>query len=90
LVIRYFLAVRRVHGAWSSRVLTVPGDRHFSSLFPSPAKLPKWITPTEMDYYIQAFTRSGFRGPLNWYRNIDRNWELSAPWARRGTEGLGG
>ena len=24
--------------------------------------------------------RSGFRGGLNWYRNIDRNWELTAPW----------
>jgi len=27
------------------------------------------------------FSRSGFRGGLNWYRNIDRNWELTAPWA---------
>ena len=26
---------------------------------------------------IQAFTRSGFTGPLNWYRNIDRNWETT-------------
>ncbi len=25
--------------------------------------------------------RTGFRGGLNWYRNIDRNWELLAPWA---------
>ena len=25
--------------------------------------------------------RAGFRGGLNWYRNIDRNWELLAPWA---------
>ena len=34
-----------------------------------------WIsTPAE-------FTRSGFRGGLNWYRNIDRNWELLAPFA---------
>jgi pimeloyl-ACP methyl ester carboxylesterase len=27
------------------------------------------------------FARTGFRGGLNWYRNIDRNWELTAPWA---------
>jgi pimeloyl-ACP methyl ester carboxylesterase len=27
------------------------------------------------------FSHSGFRGGLNWYRNIDRNWELTAPWA---------
>jgi pimeloyl-ACP methyl ester carboxylesterase len=24
--------------------------------------------------------RAGFRGGLNWYRNIDRNWELMSPW----------
>ena len=24
---------------------------------------------------------TGFRGGLNWYRNIDRNWQLRAPWA---------
>ena len=24
--------------------------------------------------------KSGFRGGLNWYRNLDRNWELTAPW----------
>jgi pimeloyl-ACP methyl ester carboxylesterase len=27
------------------------------------------------------FARTGFRGGLNYYRNIDRNWELLAPWA---------
>ena len=27
------------------------------------------------------FARTGFRGGLNWYRNIDRNWELLAPFA---------
>lgn len=28
-----------------------------------------------------VYARTGFRGGLNWYRNIDRNWELSGPWA---------
>ena len=28
-----------------------------------------------------SFCKSGFRGGLNWYRNIDRNWELLAPWS---------
>ena len=26
------------------------------------------------------FKRTGFRGGLNWYRNIDRNWELMSAW----------
>ncbi len=31
-------------------------------------------------WYAGEFTRTGFRGGLNWYRNIDRNWELMAAW----------
>ena len=29
----------------------------------------------------EAYRRSGFAGGLNYYRNIDRNWELMAPYA---------
>ena len=29
---------------------------------------------------MSEFTGAGFTGPLNWYRNLDRNWELTAPW----------
>jgi pimeloyl-ACP methyl ester carboxylesterase len=36
---------------------------------------------SDIDVYVQAFTRSGFRGPLSWWRNIDRGWELMAPFA---------
>ena len=28
----------------------------------------------------RPYRKSGFPGWLNWYRNIDRNWELTAPW----------
>ena len=28
--------------------------------------------------FVKAFEKTGFRGGLNWYRNIDRNWEESA------------
>ena len=40
--------------------------------------LPDWITEDEFEPYVTAFTESGFTGPLNWYRNFDRNWELTA------------
>lgn len=40
--------------------------------------LPDWITTDEFERYVQAYTRTGFTGPLNWYRNFDRNWELTA------------
>jgi pimeloyl-ACP methyl ester carboxylesterase len=44
-----------------------------------PAALPPWLTEADVDAYAAEFTRTGFRGGLNWYRNIDRNWELLAP-----------
>jgi pimeloyl-ACP methyl ester carboxylesterase len=46
-----------------------------------PASLPTWITETDIDVYVAEFARSGFRGPLSWWRNIDRGWELMAPFA---------
>src|SRR5580692_10073353 len=47
----------------------------------APASLPAWITEADIDVYVAEFTRSGFRGPLAWWHNIDRSWELMAPFA---------
>jgi pimeloyl-ACP methyl ester carboxylesterase len=38
-----------------------------------------WLTPADLDFYIGEFERATFRGGLNWYRNVDRTWELMAP-----------
>jgi pimeloyl-ACP methyl ester carboxylesterase len=46
-----------------------------------PASLPAWVTESDIDVYVAEFTRSGLRGPLAWWRNIDRGWELLAPFA---------
>jgi epoxide hydrolase A/B len=40
--------------------------------------LPSWLSEADLDVYAEEFARSGFRGPLNYYRNVDRNWELMA------------
>ena len=45
---------------------------------PEPAELPSWLPPEELACYVEAFERTGFTGGLNWYRNLDRNWERSA------------
>jgi pimeloyl-ACP methyl ester carboxylesterase len=42
--------------------------------------LPDWINEADIAYFTEAYRQSGFRGGLNWYRNLDRNWELTAPW----------
>jgi pimeloyl-ACP methyl ester carboxylesterase len=44
-----------------------------------PPPLPAWFTEADIDFYTSEFARTGFRGGLNWYRNIDRNWQLLAP-----------
>jgi pimeloyl-ACP methyl ester carboxylesterase len=43
-------------------------------------KLPDWLSEADIAYFAEAYRKSGFRGGLNWYRNLDRNWELTAPW----------
>ena len=42
-----------------------------------PPTLPSWLTAEDLDYYVEQFEKSGFRGPLNWYRNMDRNIEIT-------------
>jgi len=42
--------------------------------------LPPWLSEADIAVFTQEYRRTGFRGGLNWYRNIDRNWELTAPW----------
>jgi non-specific protein-tyrosine kinase len=45
-----------------------------------PRPLPPWMPEEELAVFVNTYRASGFRGGLNWYRNIDRNWELTAPW----------
>lgn len=45
-----------------------------------PAVLPAWMPAEDIAYYTGEFARAGFRGGLNWYRNLPRSWELLAPW----------
>jgi pimeloyl-ACP methyl ester carboxylesterase len=58
----------------------VPRQGGWHTSRPLPSSLPNWITEADIDFYVAEFQRCGFRGGLNWYRNIDRNWELLAPW----------
>ena len=43
----------------------------------APKGLPRWLTQAELDYYVNEFTESGFRGGINYYRNFHRNWETT-------------
>jgi pimeloyl-ACP methyl ester carboxylesterase len=48
--------------------------------------LPAWLTEEDLKVYVDAFERTGFSGGLNYYRNIDRNWERSEHLADRRIE----
>ncbi len=52
------------------------GQRFIDSVH-MPDTLPNWLTEEDVDAFTEAFERTGFRGGVNWYRNIDRNWELT-------------
>ncbi|MFZ4601317.1 MAG: alpha/beta fold hydrolase [Caulobacterales bacterium] len=52
------------------------GDDLLSNL-PDPKTLPAWLSEADLDFYAAEFTRSGMRGPLNYYRNHDLTWELT-------------
>jgi pimeloyl-ACP methyl ester carboxylesterase len=66
-------------GSW--RVL-MKGSK-FLDAMDDPKELPPWLPQEDLDVFVEAFERTGFTGGLNWYRNLDRNWELSEAWADR-------
>ena len=57
--------------------MVVP-DRGILRDLPEPVSLPTWLSSADFNACATAFARSGFRGGLNYYRNLDRNWELQA------------
>ncbi|CAM0951069.1 unnamed protein product [Alopecurus aequalis] len=56
-----------------------PGAEIIDFLEASPSPLP-WMTDEELGQYAEKFQKSGFTGPLNYYRMMDTNWRLTAPW----------
>jgi pimeloyl-ACP methyl ester carboxylesterase len=54
--------------------------------FAFPDEMPAWLTAADLDFYAGEFERSGFAGPLNRYRNVDRDWEDLAAFGYRPIE----
>jgi pimeloyl-ACP methyl ester carboxylesterase len=64
----------------SGSLMVVPPGGGWLDGMVEPEILPGWLTEQDIDTFAREFEGSGFTGGLNWYRNIDRNWELTAPW----------
>ncbi len=64
-------------GSGAMAGLANPDGAGFVDRLPPVTTLPGWLSQEELDHYIGEFTRTGFTGGINWYRNFDRNWELT-------------
>ncbi len=70
-----------VMGAGETDLASLPAksaDDDMLSSLPNPATLPAWLTEEDLSFYANEFTRSGMRGPLNYYRNHNLTWQLTA------------
>jgi pimeloyl-ACP methyl ester carboxylesterase len=86
------VSLRKILYAWSGTmpvvaqappgVGMVPRAGGFFTHVADPQTLPTWLSDADVEVYVGQFRSSGFRGGLNWYRNIDRNWELMAAFTR--------
>jgi len=83
---------RDLHRTFRSQFYTLSGDKPPSApgglpagmvprkgtVLVDPPSLPPWITEADINVYVEAYAQSGWHGPLAWWRNIDRGWELMA------------
>lgn len=53
-------------------------DSDLLSDMPKFEQLPHWLSEADLQFYVDQFEHSGFRGPLNYYRNLNLTWELTA------------
>ena len=53
-----------------------PADAKLLDGFPEPSKLPSWLSQKDIDYYADAYKKSGLTGTLNFYRNVNEDYPL--------------
>ncbi|KAJ9699644.1 hypothetical protein PVL29_005487 [Vitis rotundifolia] len=72
-VLKHFLTYR------NPAPLLLPKGNAFGDDPATPIVLPSWLSEEEVHYYTTKYQKTGFTGGLNYYRSLDRNWELTAP-----------
>lgn len=70
----------------STLVQDKPADARWLDDRIDPGVPPQWCSPEAFQVYVETFERSGFHGPVNWYRNFERNWERTEPLAGKQIE----
>ncbi|MCW5736221.1 MAG: alpha/beta hydrolase [Enhydrobacter sp.] len=69
------LSLRKIYHSTPMEHPTGPG---FLDRLVDPEVLPSWLAEANLDYFTRQFQDSGFRGPLNRYRNSERDFEQLA------------
>uniref|UniRef100_A0A7N0T529 soluble epoxide hydrolase n=1 Tax=Kalanchoe fedtschenkoi TaxID=63787 RepID=A0A7N0T529_KALFE len=60
----------------------MPKENPFGINLKTTTPLPCWFSEEDLNYYADKFDKTGFTGGLNYYRALDMNWELTAPWSQ--------
>ncbi len=68
----YALSGDAPDGTWPT---DKPVDARLLDRLPDPQPFPAWLSEADIDYFTAEFERSGFAGPLNRYRNHDRDFD---------------
>jgi pimeloyl-ACP methyl ester carboxylesterase len=79
------IRTRLLRGLWMLSGDAPPGARWQPATDPGippaapalPGQLPHWLSEADVDFLEGEYRRTGFRGGLNYYRNCDRNWQLT-------------
>jgi pimeloyl-ACP methyl ester carboxylesterase len=80
-------SIRRIYYAWSADAPAggwPVGKKHgepFLQGMTDPGTFPAWMSDAELDYLVNEFEGSGFRGPLNRYRNFHRDFAMASKYA---------
>ncbi|PHT28753.1 hypothetical protein CQW23_31647 [Capsicum baccatum] len=73
----YIIRFQKLLTNRNPEALKLPTGKPFDG---NPVTLPRWLTEKDVNYYASKYEHSGFTGGLNYYRALDLNWKLTAPW----------
>ena len=57
-----------------SAITIADGGQMRDRFLPAPSPMPDWFTDADLDVFANEFERSGFFGPLAYYRNMSDSW----------------
>nr|GMD73923.1 bifunctional epoxide hydrolase 2-like [Ipomoea batatas] len=63
------------------RPLYFPKGEGFSANTDGSTALPIWLPEEDLDYFVSRYEKTGFTGGVNYYRALNLDWELTAPWS---------